>query len=167
MCVSISYEVALLKSSAFDTSRTDLAPDPIEPSWIRQGTPVARSVTLSRSSDSMLATGLWDCTAGTFTWIFNTEETVLIVEGEVRVKEGAITRTLVPGTVAYFPRGVETIWEVPNYVKKAFILRSPHRSTARRAATALARRLVNFTRRANTALMYSGSVLLVSALLDR
>ena len=114
-----------IRSTAFDTSRTDLAPLPIEPSRIKQGAPVARAITLSESPDSLLTVGLWDCTAGTFVWIFSSDEIVHIVEGEVRVREGATTHVLVPGRLAYFPRGLETIWEVPAYVKKLFILRAP------------------------------------------
>jgi uncharacterized cupin superfamily protein len=81
-------------------------------------------VTLSKSPDGLLTAGLWDCTAGTFTWIFRRDEIVHIVEGEVRVHDGPTTHVLVPGCVAYFPCGLQTIWEVPAYVKKAFVLRA-------------------------------------------
>jgi uncharacterized cupin superfamily protein len=132
--------------SAFDVSRTDLTLDPIEPSWIKAGTPVARCVTLSESPDGLLTAGLWDCTAGTFTWIFRSDEIVHILEGEVRVHDDGTTHVLVPGSVAYFPRGRETVWEVPTYVKKSFTLRGPHRSPIRRAASAVKRRLVSSAR---------------------
>jgi uncharacterized protein len=113
-----------LKSVSFDTSRTDLRPMPIDPSWIKEGSPVARSVTVGRSPDSLLSTGLWDCTAGTFTWVFRRDEIAHIVEGEVRVRDGDTTHVLVAGSVAYFPQGLTTVWEVPKYVKKAFVLRA-------------------------------------------
>jgi uncharacterized cupin superfamily protein len=113
-----------LQGIAFETSRTDLRPLPIDSSWIKEGAPVARSVTLSKSPDGLLTAGLWDCTAGTFTWIFRRDEIVHIVEGEVRVHDGPTTHVLVPGCVAYFPCGLQTIWEVPAYVKKAFVLRA-------------------------------------------
>lgn len=112
-----------LHGTTFETSRTDLRPLPIDPSWIKTGGPVARSVTLSTSPDGLLTAGLWDCTAGTFTWIFRRDEILHILEGEVRVHDGPTRHVLVPGCVAYFPRGLETIWEVPTYVKKAFALR--------------------------------------------
>lgn len=132
----------MLKSSAFETSRADLVPQPIEPSWIKEGAPVARAVTLSESPDTLLTAGLWDCTAGTFTWIFQTDEIVHILEGEVRVRDGDTTHVLVPGSVCYFPCGLETVWEVPSYVKKSFILRAQRRSRLRRAASAVKRRLI-------------------------
>jgi uncharacterized cupin superfamily protein len=127
---------AMSQSTAFESSRGDLVSQPIEPSWIRSGTPVARAVTLTESPDGLLTTGIWDCTAGTFTWIFQTDEIVHILEGEVTVREGATVHQLVAGSVCYFPRGLETIWEVPKYVKKTFVLRAPHRSRLRRLASA-------------------------------
>ena len=128
-----------MRYTTFDTSRTDLLPMPIEPSWIREGTPVARAVTLSRSPDALVSCGLWDCTAGTFTWVFERDEIVHILEGEVRVHDGETTHVLAPGSVAYFPRGLTTVWEVRTYVKKLYVLRAPHESSLRRvAATAFA-----------------------------
>ena len=134
--------IPTLSGTTFDTSRTDLRPLPINPSWIKAGTPVARSVTLSRSPDSLLTAGLWDCTAGTFTWIFGRDEIVHILEGEVRVHDGRMTHVLVPGSVAYFPRGLETVWEVRTYVKKAFVLRAPPPSSVRRLLSAVKARLI-------------------------
>jgi uncharacterized protein len=134
-------EPHILRGTPFDTSRTDLQPLPIDPSWIKKGAPVARSLTLSRSPDALLTAGLWDCTGGTFTWIFRRDEIVHILEGEVRVHDGGTMHVLIPGCVAYFPRGLETIWEVPTYVKKAFVLRAPPPSPLSRVATALRARL--------------------------
>jgi uncharacterized cupin superfamily protein len=118
---------------------------PINPSWIKAGNPVARSLTLGRSPDSFLSTGLWDCTAGTFVWIFHRDEIAHIVEGEVRVRDGDTTHVLVPGSVAYFPSGLTTLWEVPQYVKKAYVLRGVPpapglRATLKAAARSILRR---------------------------
>jgi uncharacterized cupin superfamily protein len=137
-----------LHGAAFETSRTDLRPLPIDPTWVKKGAPVARSVTLSKSPDGLLTAGLWDCTAGTFTWIFRRDEIVHIVEGEVRVHEGPTTHVLVPGCVAHFPCGLETVWEVPAYVKKAFVLRAPTPSALDRMVAALRARIAVLIRRA-------------------
>jgi hypothetical protein len=59
----------------------------------------------------------------------------------VRVRDGSRTQVLVPGSVAYFPCGLETVWEVKSYVKKSFVLRNPHSSRVRRAASILKRGL--------------------------
>jgi uncharacterized protein len=140
-------ETTTLRCATFETSRTDLLPLPIDPSWIKEGTPIARSVTLSKSPDTLLTAGLWDCTAGTFTWIFRRDEIVHVLEGEVRVHVGNTTQVLVPGSVAYFPRGLETVWEVRTYVKKAFVLRAPQATFFSRAASAVKGRIAALVRR--------------------
>ena len=132
--------------ATFETTRTDLQPLPIDPSWIKKGSPVARSVTLSKSPDSLLTAGLWDCTAGTFTWIFRRDEIVHILEGEVRVHDGTKTLVLVPGSVTYFPRGLETVWEVRTYVKKAFVLRAPAASALSQVAVRVKARIAALVR---------------------
>jgi uncharacterized cupin superfamily protein len=157
-------EVQTSSSRAFKTSRGDLVSQPIEPGWIKEGRPVARAVTLSESSDKRLTIGLWDCTAGTFTWIFGTDEIVHVIEGEVRVHEGRTTHLLVPGSVCHFPAGLETIWEVPRYVKKTFILRAPHRSPARRAASSLKQGLIALMGRTRVAAFSRYPFLLCSLL---
>src|SRR5262249_13839031 len=116
----------------------------IEPSWIQEGAPVARSIRMTESPDKNLITGLWDCTAGKFRWIYWFDEIVHIVEGEVRVTDGTKTHVLVPGSVAYFPSGLETVWEVPKYVKKMFILRAPppRQGRLRRVAAIIVRHVL-------------------------
>ena len=96
-----------------------LKPAPIEPSWILSGNPVARSGIHSKSADASASTNVWDCTAGTFNWHFGWDETVLILEGSVRVTspEGATTE-LNAGDIGYFPARTKWRWEVERYVKK-------------------------------------------------
>jgi uncharacterized protein len=126
----------------FETSRTDLEPEPIDPTWIKEGNPVARAAKVAKSSDENLITGLWDCTAGKFKWIYWYDEIVQVLEGEARVHDGTKLHVLVPGTVVYFPSGLEADWEVPNYIKKTFILSAPRQSRLRRVASAIKRRLM-------------------------
>jgi len=136
-----------LQGSTYETSRTDLQLQPINPDWIREGAPVARALTVTQSPDSLLTAGLWDCSAGVFTWIFAADEIVHILEGDVIVHDGRTSRLLVPGTVAYFPRGLETVWDVRRYVKKAFVLRSARASLTSRLARAVKSRLASLVRR--------------------
>jgi uncharacterized protein len=131
----------VLSISAFESSGVDLEPEPINPDWILEGAPVARALRVTESPDKMLISGVWDCTAGKFRWIYWFDEIVHILEGEVRVNDGTRTRVLVPGSVAYFPSRLETVWEVPKYVKKMFILRAPPQSRLRRVASAVKRRV--------------------------
>jgi uncharacterized cupin superfamily protein len=97
----------------------ELKADPIEPSWVLEGNPQARSGCHSNNADHWAATYVWDCTAGRFKWHFAWEETVVIQQGEVRVTNASgDTHTLVAGSIGYFPAGTWWVWEVPNYVRK-------------------------------------------------
>lgn len=127
----------MFKATGFEASRGDLVPHPIEPSWVREGKPVARAITLTESPDGLLTTGLWDCTAGKFTWIYGLDEIVHILEGEVHVDDGKRTHHLLPGSILYLPNGLETVWTVPTYVKKMFVMRSAKPSPVRRVARAV------------------------------
>lgn len=99
---------------------------PLRPGTVLAGTPHARSRALGASPDGLLSYGLWDCTAGAFRWTFHSDEIVHILEGEVvvRVEAGGAPRTLRVGDVAYFARGLVTIWEVERYVRKLAVYRS-------------------------------------------
>lgn len=99
---------------------------PIEPSWILAGKPQARAGSHSKNVDGWAETMHWDCTAGRFRWHFGWEETVVILEGEVRVTDASNqTTTLRPGDVAYFPAGSWFTWEVAEYVRKIAFCRRP------------------------------------------
>lgn len=104
--------------SQFSTDVT-LSSAPINPDWILEGSPIARNRVLSRSSDSLACTIVWDCTAGKFNWIYDIDETVHIIEGGVTVSDGINPpKTLKPGDVAFFPSGTKAHWHVENYVRK-------------------------------------------------
>ncbi|WP_432348754.1 cupin domain-containing protein (plasmid) [Shinella yambaruensis] len=97
----------------------EMAPAPIEPSWIIAGNPEARLSLHSRSADQQATTAIWDCTAGTFRWYFGWDETVLILDGEVRVTgEDGAERVLKEGDIAYFPAGSSAVWHIDDYVRK-------------------------------------------------
>jgi uncharacterized protein len=85
--------------ASFDVRRGELLSHPIEPSWITEGAPVARLLTLTESPDKRLSSGLWDCTAGKFKWIYALDEIIDILEGEVIVRDERTNRihTLGPG----------------------------------------------------------------------
>jgi uncharacterized cupin superfamily protein len=101
-----------------------LAPAPIRPEWIRGGAPSARLHEIARSADGTSVTVAWDCTRGTFDWIFGVDETVYIVEGEVTVsQDGRPTAVLKAGDAAFFPCGSATVWHVDRYVRKIAVCR--------------------------------------------
>lgn len=99
---------------------------PIEPSWIIDGSPVARSAEHVRTSDLSSFSAIWDCTAGAFRWQFHWDETVIILEGEVHITpEHGPSYTLRAGDMGYFAAGSAAVWRVDDYVKKAAFLRRP------------------------------------------
>lgn len=104
----------------------EMRPAPINPDWILSGHPEARMADHSRSGDRAAYTALWDCTAGSFRWFFGWDETVHILEGEVRVtsQDGSI-HLLRAGDVAYFKAGSWATWQVDTYVRKVAFLRRP------------------------------------------
>ena len=104
----------------------ELALSPVDPDWILEGTPVAKSREWATSSDGTVTMAMWSCTAGTFRWNFTCDELVHILEGEVVVTDadGSVL-TLRPGDAALFPAGSWTTWHVPEFVRKYAVLRSP------------------------------------------
>ncbi len=104
----------------------DMKPAPIEPGWIISGDPQARAGAHSKAEDQCAATGVWDCTAGTFRWFFGWDETVVILEGEVHVTaEDGTQRLLRAGDIAYFKGGTWATWRIDTYVRKIAFLRKP------------------------------------------
>lgn len=106
------------------TGRDDLRPGSLNPAWITEGNPVARTLPLTDSADQAFSSGLWDSTAGKFKFIYDCDEIVHILEGEVTVQEAGKVHVLRAGDVAFFPAGLTTYWTVPTYVKKFCIFRS-------------------------------------------
>jgi uncharacterized protein len=104
----------------------EMKPAPIEPSWILSGDPQARAGAHSKAEDDCAATGVWDCTAGSFRWYFGWDETVVILDGEVHVTaEDGTERVLRKGDIGYFKGGTWATWHVETYVRKVAFLRRP------------------------------------------
>ncbi|MGE7370107.1 cupin domain-containing protein [Neorhizobium sp. NPDC001467] len=108
------------------SATAEMTPLPIEPDWVIAGDPQARYCAHSQAVDKFAATGVWDCTAGTFRWYFGWDETVVILEGEVHIRaEDGSERTLGPGDVGYFRGGTWATWHIDTYVKKIAFVRKP------------------------------------------
>lgn len=107
-------------------SAVKLADSPIPVALVTEGKPVGRIWIAAQSADLRVTQGVWDCTAGKFTWDFGWDEFVMILEGEVVITpEGGKPFTLRVGDFGHFPLGLKTEWHVPKYVKKTFVLRTP------------------------------------------
>ena len=100
-------------------SSVELKPAPIEPSWIIEGNPEARSHSLSTSADGTATTLIWSCTEGKFNWYYDFDETILILEGSIVLENDAMSPTRYgPGDVIFFKDGAHAKWHVEGYVKK-------------------------------------------------
>ena len=116
--------LTLQAAAAVDGQLPDM---PIEPSWIKEGNPVARGTVLTQSDDKRVSSGLWSCEPGKFEWTFGWDEFVHLLEGEVEITEDGTdnTVTLGPGDMAHFPLGMKTHWHVRKAVRKFFVVRTP------------------------------------------
>ena len=100
---------------------------PINPDWVASGSPRARAGLHSESLDGRTSTNIWECSAGSFWWTFHNEETVVILEGAVRVtSETGNIRLLKAGDIAFFAGGSRAFWEIEDYVRKIAFVRHAH-----------------------------------------
>lgn len=121
---AVSDHVPLGTAVFTHDARDDWSEAPIEPSWILDGTPRARSIVLARGRDDFAVTTLWDCSEGTFRWFFGWDETVHILDGRVEVTdEAGRLHVLEAGAIAFFPAGSSGVWRVVGHVRKLAVCR--------------------------------------------
>jgi len=102
----------------------DRTAGPVTPSWVLSGKPETRSKELARSHDRTSNVMAWDCTAGSFTWHYNKDEVLVVLEGEAFItNETGEERRIGPGDVVFFPAGTSSKWHVPKYIRKVAFLR--------------------------------------------
>ena len=102
----------------------DLKPSPIEPSWILEGNPEARSRVLSSSACGTATTLIWSCAEGKFNWYYDVDETIMILEGSIVLEsEGMPPRRYGVGDVILFRHGAHVKWHVERHVKKIAFFR--------------------------------------------
>jgi uncharacterized cupin superfamily protein len=103
----------------------NLAPRPIEPSWIIEGNPVAQSCVLSQSADGLASTIVWECSEGKFNWYYDFDETILILEGSIVLENDTLHPTRYgPGDVVFFRDGAHARWHVEGRVRKLAFCRT-------------------------------------------
>lgn len=96
-----------------------MLPSPIDPSWVTEGDPRARVASLSRHTDGTAWTDLWDCTAGSFEWRYDVDETIHVVDGAAELTDDSgRTWSLRAGDVVSFRAGSRVRWVIPEYVRK-------------------------------------------------
>ena len=105
----------------------NLTPRPIEPSWIIEGNPLAQSSVLSQSADGLASTIVWQCSAGKFNWYYDFDETILILEGAIVLKNDTMPPTRYgPGDVIFFNDGAHAKWHIEDHVRKLAFCRKTH-----------------------------------------
>lgn len=109
---------------AVNCKADDLKPSPIEPSWVIEGNPEARSRLLSKSRCGTAWTVIWSCTEGKFNWHYDFDETVVILEGSIVVESDVLPPSRYgAGDVILFRDGTHAKWHVEDYVKKVAFCR--------------------------------------------
>jgi len=66
---------------------------------------------------------VWTCDISEFSWHYDSEETCLIVEGNVTVNYGAKSVTFGAGDLVVFPEGLSCVWQVKKPVKKHYMFK--------------------------------------------
>lgn len=125
-----------------------LCPAPIPRAWIREGNPVARNKRLAGSSDHLASAYMWDCTAGRFDWLYDTDEVMHVLEGSAIIEDAAgARRRLQAGDTFLFPAGSRYHWTVADYIRKVAFLHSPLSREMRIIRSVLARLAAPFRRK--------------------
>ncbi len=109
------------------STASNLAPSPIEPSWIIDGNPVAQSALLSKSADGLSWTVVWQCSEGKFNWHYDIDESLVILEGSIVLESDTMPPTRYgPGDTILFRNGAHARWHVERSVRKlAFCRKTP------------------------------------------
>jgi uncharacterized cupin superfamily protein len=81
-----------------------------------------------RSSMRGTTSGTWTCSAGRFVWDYGQGAEVLyILSGNARIRDvnGDAWHYVGVGSSVHFPKGCRAEWEVPDYVRKFWVIHLP------------------------------------------
>jgi uncharacterized cupin superfamily protein len=110
----------------FEGRQIAYKPAPIRPEWILADNPVAENQVVAVSGDRSVMSIFWRCSAGSFEWIYDDEETIYILDGGMRLTfPNGEVRDVAKGDVVYFPAGTSAIWEIESHVEKVAVFRRP------------------------------------------
>jgi uncharacterized cupin superfamily protein len=68
----------------------------------------------------MKSNPVWTCEVSEFDWYYDSEETCLLIEGEVTVRYGSKSVSFAAGDYVVFPKGLSCVWQVKKAVKKYY-----------------------------------------------
>ena len=116
-----------LSVGMIDPAKVALEPTPIRPEWIIEGSPRTLAAEIAHTDDGTTRVYVWQTTASRFHWNYEFDEVVQVLDGEVFVSDQTHPeRRLGPGDIAFFPFGAQTVWRVPDHLRKiATIRRAP------------------------------------------
>ena len=83
---------------------------------------IVRKPTDSQKAD-ILRQPTWECGVSKFDWYYDSEETCLLIAGEVSVTYDGGSVLLGAGDYVTFPKGLSCVWDVREPVKKHYIFK--------------------------------------------
>ena len=114
------YIAAMSKPTKVAAPAAALEPWPIPPAQIRSGDPRA-SGTLLHDGPEGTGTGVWECTPGSFDWVYRSHQSLCVLKGEAEVVLQSGERyTLGPGDTLFLPRGARASWTVRSTLRKVY-----------------------------------------------
>ena len=63
---------------------------------------------------------IWECGVSEFDWYYDSEETCIIIEGEVTVSYDGGSVSFGAGDYCEFPKGLSCVWKVKKPVRKHY-----------------------------------------------
>ncbi len=101
-------------------SKAKLEAWPIPEANVVSGKPRAAGKLLQ--GDGRAETGIWECTPGTFTWDYDTRQSLCVVSGSATVRVGRRTLALKPGSAVFIAAGTHARWTVTKTLRKLYTL---------------------------------------------
>jgi len=80
---------------------------------------IARKATEADKAE-MYTKPIWECEISEFDWYYDSEETCVLLEGEVTVIYDGGSVSFGAGDCVVFPKGLSCVWKVTKPVKKHY-----------------------------------------------
>ena len=85
------------------------------------------SITVKKATETekaeMKTKPVWECGVSEFDWHYDSEETCLLIEGEVTVSHEGGSVSFGAGDYVVFPKGLSCVWKVSKPVKKHYVFK--------------------------------------------
>jgi uncharacterized cupin superfamily protein len=95
---------------------------PLEPEQIISGEPKASGLVL-HEGEGDTGTGIWEVTPGSFSWDYETNQSMYVLAGRAEVEiEGGERLVLEPGDAVFIPAGTRAKWTVGETLRKVYTL---------------------------------------------